>query len=339
MLGLSPGSPTTVVERASERTDLSKLICAPVLQGNQIALGHLPGGPQHQRARPASTSSWAYLTLVGCAAILGGRHRPPGVPGQGFNIAVLPWTTPARSSNDLILLFPVVPHHRSARMPADSISQNLTFRSRVRPLMLLHERHNALLMSVSPPLVPRRVLPCQARRKPICSSLSCKWRELFLLLLTACRLGMNKTTDSCGFTGNPAAQQVRVIQLDETERRQESRVESPEGLPCPPHAALRLLCPALHIRPQGLQGSKTARQQGERGGRADKAADSSTTPGSWTLAPPEKVFASPTLAHDDGRGHGRGHGNGMGEPMGDGETQGDIVAVKLFRCWACTTLW
>lgn len=59
---------------------------------------------------------------------------------------------------------------------------------------------------------------------------------------------------------------------------------------------------------------------------------------------PGKVFARPTLAHDDGRGHGRDRGNGMGEPVGIGETQRDIVAVKLFRRWrtprcsAATTL-
>lgn len=109
------------------------------------------------------------------------------------------------------------------------------------------------------------------------------------------------------------------------------------GLPCPRHATPCLLCPAWHTRPQGSK-----KRQGEGGGRADGLTvwwnlppPPSPTANFWFVDPssPGKLFACPTLAHDDGRDYGRDRGNGMGEPVGDGETQRDIVAVNLFRRW------
>lgn len=142
----------------------------------------------------------------------------PGVPGQVFNIAVL--ARPHRREVAMISSF----SSRRAAPPRCKDARrfhlaNLTFRSWVRPLTLLHERHDALLMSVCPPARPpppllppaRRVLPCQAPRNPICSSLTCKWREPSLLLLTACRPGMDETVVSCGFTA------VQIQQLNKSE--------------------------------------------------------------------------------------------------------------------------
>lgn len=94
----------------------------------------------------------------------------------------------------------------------------------------------------------------------------------------------------------------------------------------------------------GTSGHKAAKRQGEGGGRADELTGrqvpaQSPTANFWFVDPgsPRKLFARPTLAHDDGRDHGRDRGNGMGGPVGDGETQGDIVAVKLFRRWTTPT--
>lgn len=134
---------------------------------------------------------------------------------------------------------------------------------------------------------------------------------------------------------------------------------SQEGGPANAHATARHVFFA-HLGTPSLQGSKTAEAAaavaaaaGGRG-RADGAASSisssngisskrqtdstlpSLTANFWFVDPssPRKLFACPTPAHDDGLGHGRhgrGRGNGMGEPVGIGETQRDIVAVKLFR--------
>lgn len=177
--GFDPLRSTTVqrvwpLERESER------ICQNLSEhrsckGNLITLGRLPSGPHsvHQ----VVALGLIYLILAGCAAQPSlGASRQPDSLGQVFNIAVLPWATPARSSNDLILFSPVARRTTTTTTtlqgcPPILSSPNLTFRSWVRPLRLLHERHDALFFP------PERVLPCQAPRNPICSSLSCKWRE------------------------------------------------------------------------------------------------------------------------------------------------------------------
>lgn len=162
------------MEQASERANESvKTYLSTGLAGQSIcswpSFGRAAGAAQDPSSR-----SWAYLlgviTYLAVQPSLG-LSRQPGVPGQVFNIAVLPRATPARSSNDLILFFPsraAPPLCKDARR---FYLANLTFRSWVRPLTLLHERHDALLMSVCPPSRPRPpLLPppgasCPARHR------------------------------------------------------------------------------------------------------------------------------------------------------------------------------
>lgn len=232
---------------------------------------------------------------------------------------------------------------------------NLTFRSRVRPLTLLHERHDALLMSVCPPSRPRlptsshhqarRALPGTAKpyllelelqvARAIPSIAYCMQSKKSVWIRLRFLVGSQKSSSSTS-PSDPTRRDRK-----ETSRAEQSRVALRV---CHAHAMPR----HVFFAQLGTAGRKAAKQQqGEGGGRARRAdgltlmesAAPSPTANFWFVDPssPGKVFACPTLAHDDGRDHGHDRGNGMGEPVGDGETQGDIVAVKLFRRWRTPT--
>lgn len=107
------------------------------------------------------------------------------------------------------------------------------------------------------------------------------------------RYGSDLNAVSCGFTEiQRLLNKVRVIQLDETGRRNESRADGHEGpaMPTPRHAMSSL--PTL-AHPATRQQKK---RQGEGGGRADGLTVwwnlpppqvQQPTSGSWTLAPQE----------------------------------------------------
>ena len=166
-------------------------------------------------------------------------------------------------------------HHHSARMPADSIFANLTFRSEVRPLTLLHERHDALSSS-------HQGASCQSCQPALPGTTEPYLLELELqvarsyssyCLLHAYLLALKSMVRTLPFlVGSQETQAARAAQQspsdptggDGRERRDASQ-EGKRG-PANAHATARHVFFA-HLGKSSLQGSKTAAAGAAAGGR------------------------------------------------------------------------
>lgn len=227
------------------------------------------GRTQHTAQHQVVALGLIYLILAGCAAQPSlGAGRQPDSLGQVFNIAVLPWATPARSSNDLILFFPVARRTTTTTLqgcPPILSSPNLTFRSWVRPLRLLHERHDALFFH------PRARPALSGTTKPHLLELELQVARSYssYCLLHADFLVYGLWIRPCRFLWVHRNPRSSTSPSDPTRRggKGETREHPQRGLPCPRHGTPCLLCPPWHTRLLTYKAAKPQEQgQGEGGG-------------------------------------------------------------------------